>query len=64
MAIILGNDLIPYVQKLIPSLLEMTYHPLANMGENSKFRSSDHEEADMAIQVINVFLSEYPNQMG
>lgn len=30
------------------------------MGENSKFRSSDHEEADMSIQVLNVFLTEYP----
>lgn len=34
------------------------------MGENSKFRSSDHEEADVAIQVISIFLNEYPNQMA
>jgi hypothetical protein len=35
----------------------MSYQPLENKGEDSKFRSSDHEEADMSIQVINVFLS-------
>lgn len=61
---VLGEELIPYIQNLIPSLLKMSYLPLEQMGENSKFRSSDHEEADMSIQVINVFLAEYPLQMG
>lgn len=38
--------------------------PLESMGENSKFRSSDHEEADVAIQVISIFLHEYSAQMA
>ena len=42
----------------------MASQPLETMGENSKFRSSDHEEADVAIQVISIFLHEYSVQMA
>lgn len=48
----------------MPSLLQMASLPLESMGENSKFRSSDHEEADVAIQVISIFLHEYSVQMA
>lgn len=34
------------------------------MSENTKFRSSDNDEADMAMSVITIFLQEYPKEMS
>lgn len=42
----------------------MSYLPLEAHGDDSKFKSSDQEQADIAIQVILEFLNSFPAQMG
>jgi hypothetical protein len=57
----LGEDFEKYIPEIMPSLLHMSEEPLKNNTETAK--THETEEADIAIQVINLFMESYPHMM-
>lgn len=57
LCVVLDQELVPYIDKVMPSLLLMVRRSVEGIDQDAKgFRSSAHEEADIAIQLINIFL--------
>lgn len=57
----LGKDFEKYIPMIMPTLIQMSSAPLQVEGQTS--RTHETEEADIAIQVINLYMESYPTVM-
>lgn len=57
----LGKDFEKYIPLIMPTLIQMSSAPLLAKGQTT--RTHETEEADIAIQVINLYMESYPTVM-
>lgn len=60
----IGNKLVPYVGKIIPNLLKLAAEPINNSANVINAKTTDHERAEIAVQMINVFMDSMGVQLG
>lgn len=61
LCMLLRQDLLPYVEKILPSLLNLALEPLRT---HQSERTSDSEDTDLAIQLIELFMKCFPNKLS
>lgn len=65
MAFLCENNLLPYIDSIMPSLLDVIKTPLWNMQEDdSSARNSHLEDMEVALQMINLFMKQYSKNLG
>ena len=61
LCMLLRQDLLPYVEKILPSLLNLALEPLKTQQDE---RTSESEDTDLSIQLIELFMNCFPNKLS
>jgi hypothetical protein len=64
MTICFGEMLAPYLEQFVPLLLKMALAPVVSAEDDLSQNTSVTEDINIAIQLVNVFLSKYANKMA
>lgn len=65
MAFLCNENLLPYIDNIMPSLLEVIKAPLWNMQEDEgASRTSNLEDMEIALQMISLFMKQYSKNLG
>ena len=56
LCITLGDKLLPYIDNIMPDLLKIADEPLKGSNDAGTAKTTDYERAEIAVQMINVFL--------
>lgn len=63
MCMLLGHDLIPYLNNFVPMLFWMAIAPLENENQG-KAKTSESDDAEVAINVISLIMNMYKIHMA
>lgn len=60
----IGDKLAPYIDNIIPNLLKLAAEPIRNSANATDAKTTDYERAEIAVQMINVFMESMGNSLG
>ncbi len=58
---LMNQDFVPYIDHIMPSLLNMVN---LTLNKEQKTKTSESDDADLAINSINIFIEFFPKHMG
>lgn len=64
LCITLGDKLLPYIDNIMPDLLKIADEPMKGANEAGIAKTTDYERAEIAVQMMNVFMESMGNGMG
>lgn len=64
LCITLGDKLLPYIDNIMPDLLKIADEPMKGSNEGGTAKTTDYERAEIAVQMINVFLESMGSGLG
>ena len=65
MVLLCEEHLTPYIDSIMPSLLENIKKPLLEAGEDeSDAKTSNTDEMELALQLLSLFMKHYSKNIG
>lgn len=65
MIMICEEHLVPNIDKILPSLLDIIKKPLMDItDDNHEAKTTQTEDMELALQMISMFMKHYPKSLG